>query len=219
MSGGETMNTINKLGLIKILFSLLAFGSVLYLTSGHLRATKDGRNEGMGESSLLIDDFSSGNGVSSLGEKWRMFTDQVMGGVSTATSGYDTKQGRPCLRLKGTVSLENNGGFVQIALPLARLGRTFDASEYRGVRVWVYGNGEDYHIHLRTSQTALPWQYYGAKFFAGSQWQKVDLPFTRFEPENLPSPLDPKKLERIAVVAIKKAFEVDIAVSRIEFYR
>ena len=213
------MKIMNNLGFLKLFLFLMVFSLYLSLSGGYLRTTVEGNKRVIEGTGLLIDDFSSENGISALGEKWRMFTDQVMGGVSTATSGYDSIQGQRCLRLKGTVSLENNGGFVQVALPLAKSEQTFDASEYRGVRIWVYGNGEDYYIHLRTSQTLLPWQYYGAKFFADAQWQKIDLPFTQFEPENLSSPLKPKKLKRIAIVAIKKEFEADIAVSRIEFYR
>ena len=82
------------------------------------------------DSSFLIDDFSKAEGVSSIGTQWRMFTDRVMGGESTANSGYEVIDGRRCLRLKGSVSLENNGGFVQVALPLDLDGRFFDAGEF-----------------------------------------------------------------------------------------
>lgn len=168
---------------------------------------------------LLIDDFSGSSGISSFGSEWRMFTDQVMGGVSTANWNYDTIDGRRCVRLRGDVSLANNGGFVQIALPLIKEGQPLDASAYKGVRLWVLANGEEYHIHLRTSDTRRPWQYYGAGFIANETWQMIDLPFSDFEPENLSADLKPDRLLRIAVVAIKKEFKADIAVARLEFYR
>ena len=148
-----------------------------------------------------------------------MFTDGVMGGVSEATSGLEDLDGRRCLRLQGRVSLENNGGFIQVALSLTPSGRPFDASEFKGVRAWFRGNGKTYHLHLRTTATRLPWQYYSAAFTTGEVWRPVDLPFDRFEPENLGTKLDPAKLERMAVVAIGEEFEADIAVSRLEFYR
>ena len=170
-------------------------------------------------SSVLIDDFSSEQGTSAMGTEWRLFTDRVMGGVSDATSVLETIEGRRCLRLRGRVSLKNNGGFIQVALPLAQRGRPFDASEFKGVRVWVLGNGKNYHIHLRTAQTRLPWQYFSAAFDAASAWRPVDLPFDKFGPENLQAKLDPRGLERIAIVAIGEEFEADIAVSRLEFYR
>ena len=169
--------------------------------------------------SMLIDDFSGSKGVSSFGSQWRMFTDQVMGGVSTADWDYETIDGRRCVRLRGDVSLANNGGFVQIALPLNKDGRPFDASAFKGVRLWTRGNGEDYHIHLRSSDSRRPWQYYGAKFVANETWQMIDLPFSDFKPENLRSELKTDRLVRIAVVAIKKEFKADVAVARLEFYR
>ena len=107
-------------------------------------------------SNFLIDDFSGERGTSAIGTEWRLFTDRVMGGVSDATSTLETVEGRRCMRLRGRVSLENNGGFIQVALPLARGGRPFDAGEFKGVRAWVRGNGKTYHIHLRTAQTRSP---------------------------------------------------------------
>jgi hypothetical protein len=169
--------------------------------------------------SFLIDDFSRSDRISSFGTEWRMFTDRVMGGISTGEWDYDTIDGRRCVHLRGDVSLENQGGFVQVALPLTKEGQPFDASSYKGVRLWARGNGEAYHIHLRSSDSRRPWQYYGAKFVADGSWQMFDLPFSDFELENLRAELRSDKLVRIAIVAIKKEFKADIAVARLEFYR
>ena len=170
------------------------------------------------ESIFLIDDFSNTEGVSSIGTRWRMFTDRVMGGLSKASSSYEVIEGRSCLRLQGTVSLENDGGFVQVALPLDGNGQFFDASEYTGVRLWSLGNGEMYHVHIRTSQSRLPWQYYSAEFTADGEWNKIEIPFDLFRPESLDDPLNVQKLIRIAIVGIEKEFKADVAVSRLEFY-
>ena len=64
--------------------------------------------------------------------------------------------------MKGNVSLENNGGFVQVALPLAMGSKTFDATAYSGVRFWVKGNGQQYYVHLKNDKTTLHWHYYSA---------------------------------------------------------
>ena len=170
-------------------------------------------------STLLVDDFSGEQGTSAVGTEWRLFTDRVMGGVSDATSSLETIEGRRCLRLRGRVSLKNNGGFIQVALPLVQGGRPLDASEFKGVRAWVRGNGKTYHIHLRTAQTGRPWQYFSAAFDSTALWRPVDLPFDGFKPEKLQAKLDARGLERIAVVAIGEEFEADVAVSRLEFYR
>ena len=168
-------------------------------------------------SDFLIDDFSLNNGISAIGTQWRQYTDQVMGGESTASYSFEVIDGKQCIHLQGNVSLENRGGFVQVALPLRQKGRPFDASQFSGVRLWVKGNGENYYVHLRSSKTWLPWQFYEAPFFADNQWQKVEIPFEKFTPQSLKSALNPKKLKRLAVVGAKKVFKADIAVSRIEF--
>ena len=168
---------------------------------------------------FLIDDFSLNEGISALGTKWRQYTDQVMGGESTASHTFTVIDNKRCIHLQGSVSLENRGGFVQVALPLRQNGKAFDASQFTGVRLWVKGNGENYYVHLRSSKTWLPWQYYEAPFFADEQWKKVEIPFAQFTPQSLKSALNPKKLKRLAVVGAKKAFKADIAVSRIEFYK
>ena len=170
---------------------------------------------------VVIDDFTSENGTSRLGTSWQKITDQVMGGVSTATTSLETIDGRRALRLRGKVSLENNGGFIQARLPLEPKGRMVDASGFKGVRLTVRGNGETYSVHLRTARTWLPWQYFHATFPTTERWEKVELPFSEFKGESfkLSAALDPGKLKTIAIVAIKKAFQADVAVSHLEFYR
>ena len=60
--------------------------------------------------------------------------------------------------MRGDVSLENNGGFVQISLDLAPDGHAVDASAWSGIEFDVFGNGEDYGVHLRTADLSQPWQ-------------------------------------------------------------
>jgi hypothetical protein len=166
---------------------------------------------------FLVDDFAR-DGVSALGTRWQTFSDRVMGGVSNGEATFETIEGRRCLRLRGQVSLENRGGFVQAALPLVERSGSFDAGRFKGIRLQVRGNGAVYYVHLRTEDTRLPWQYYEAGFEAGSAWRQIDIPFTAFSPENLPAALDTGGLKRLAIVAAKRAFSADVAVAGIEFY-
>ncbi len=168
---------------------------------------------------MLIDDFSRPGLVSQLGSRWRGVSDRVMGGISQAALSQDTVDGVACLRLTGEVRLENNGGFIQAALDLTASGEAIDASGHAGVRLVVRGNGERYSVHLRTPDTIRPWQSYRAHFIAGPDWQTIDLPFETFEPHRLAAPLDTKRLRRVGLVAIGRAFEADLLVSRFEFYR
>jgi hypothetical protein len=178
-----------------------------------------GADETDQERTLLIDDFSRDDGRSALGSEWRAFTDQVMGGVSRGRAARDTLDRRPCVRLRGEVSLANNGGFIQVALPLAPPSESIDASAYSGVRLSVRGNGETYYVHLRSGDTRFPWQYYQASFPTSEAWTDIDIPFTAFAPENLRAPLDRGRLARLGIVAARKAMNADVAVARVAFYR
>jgi len=165
----------------------------------------------------LIDDFTVPDGRSRLGTAWRLATDQVMGGVSTARMQWREIDGRHALCLSGDVRLENNGGFVQINLDLAPDG-TLDGRRFQGIRLVVQGNGERYHVHLKTSATRLPWQSYRATFNAGLGWHEVRLPFDKFVPHRLVPALDVARLRRLGVVAIGQPMRADICVAEIGFY-
>lgn len=169
--------------------------------------------------SLLIDDFTRDDGLSTFGSRWNLLSDRVMGGVSTARSRYDVVDGSRCLVMEGEVSLENNGGFIQVAHALQRNGRPFDAGGYRGIRLRVRGNDQPYYVHLRTAQSMLPWQYFSAPFRVESEWRLIDIPFDRFEPQALSASLDKTALVRIAIVGAKKEYAAEVAISRLEFYR
>jgi hypothetical protein len=87
------------------------------------------------------------------------------------------------------------------------------------VRLLVWGNGEEYLVHLRTRDTRLPWQLYQAPFVAGPAWQSVELPFDAFRPEQLAQRLDCGALTRLGVVAYGRRFLADVAVARVALYR
>lgn len=169
------------------------------------------------EGVMLIDDFSR-PGRSALGTPWQGLTDRVMGGVSTMRAGYERQDERTVLRMTGEVSLENNGGFVQVRLPLAARG-TLDASEFTGVALEVRGAAGRYFVHLRTDDTRYPWQYYAAPVDVGAEWERITLPFGDFAAKSLRSPLDPARLVSLGVVGGERAFDADISIRRVEFYR
>lgn len=166
----------------------------------------------------LIDDRQSGDLQATIGTQWRLITDGVMGGVSRGSLNPAEVAGRGCLRLQGEVSLENNGGFIQAALGLAPSG-VLDASAWDGVELDVYGNGEAYNVHLKTSRVWLPWQHYRASFMAAPGWHTVRVPFAAFEGYRIDAELDPARLERIGIVAYGRAFTADLCIGRVAFYR
>jgi len=168
---------------------------------------------------FVIDDFSRDDLLSSLGTPWRRFSDRVMGGISRETVELTEIDNSRCLRLLGDVRLENNGGFIQMALDLANDVGSFDASLYSGLLLDLRGNDETYGVHLRTPACTRPWQSYRAGFFAGHEWREIQIPFGEFVPHRLSEPLDVEQLRRIGLVAIGRAFHADLAVRAIGFYR
>jgi hypothetical protein len=171
----------------------------------------------MPATTAIIDDLSCEPPIAAIGSNWQLLTDQVMGGVSKGTMVRDAVAGRAAIRMRGDVSLENNGGFVQIALDLSPDGAVFDASAWSGIEIDVFGNGEEYGVHLRTDALTRPWQSYRQIFTADAEWRTVQLPFLRFVPHRTDVLLDTHRLRRIGVVAIGRPFSCDLALGGLRF--
>lgn len=167
---------------------------------------------------LIIDDMHDRDTARN-GCHWELFTDQVMGGVSRGTLTHETVMGRPARRMRGDVRLENNGGFVQMSLDLKADGGAFDASAFDAVAIDVCGNGQDYNVHLRTTNTLRPWQSYRQSFHAGSTWRTITLPFASFAGHRIAAPFEPAHLRRISIAAIGRAFNADLAIATLTLVR
>ena len=167
----------------------------------------------------IIDDRRAPGLRAATGTRWEAITDRVMGGLSDARLSEEVIAARPALRLRGTVRLENNGGFVQMALDLAPGGAAVDARGWDGVALTVCGNGADYGLHLRTTDCLRPWQSYRQGFVAGPDWAEVLLPFAGFTPHRLEAPLNPARLRRLGLVAIGAAGPADLAVADLRLWR
>lgn len=166
----------------------------------------------------LIDARDTGDVRATSGNQWRLVTDTVMGGVSQGRLSPHVLEGRRCLRMQGEVKLDNNGGFVQMALDLSR-DVVENAPAYTGLSLEVYGNEQAYNVHLRTRDMWLPWQSYRASFAAPSAWTTVHLPFSAFQPYRTRRSLSLAKLKRIGLVAIGREFAADLCLGRIGLYR
>ena len=150
---------------------------------------------------------------------WEFVADTVMGGVSTGRVSQGVQQGRDATRLTGTVSLDNNGGFVQMAFDLAPDGSAVDASGFTGIELQVLGNAELYDLRLRTDALTRPWQSFRTEFLAPDKWSTLRIPFTDFMAHKTDARFDAAQLRRIGVLAIGRVFDADIAVASIQFYR
>jgi len=167
---------------------------------------------------LLLSNFQDGANYVLPGGGWRGFSDRVMGGISTAQLDNAQLAGRGCIRLTGNVTRENNGGFVQMALYFGRDYAEFDASDYKGLDLLVYGNNEDYNLHVRTSDCGWHDESYRMTFFAKPEWHRIRIPWDAFEANKVAKPLDSSQLQRVAVLGWMREFQADIALAEISLY-
>ena len=147
-------------------------------------------------------------------QSWAYIADTVMGGVSEGSAGYVEEEAS--IRLTGTVSTKNNGGFIQVRTSMNPSALT----EKKGIRIQVKGNNEIYSIHLRNSSTRLPWQYYSADFMAPDNWIKIELPFENFRKSStlMKTNMDSTSLKSLGVVAYGRDYKADILIRKIELY-
>lgn len=151
--------------------------------------------------------------------RWELISDRVMGGVSTGRLTLETSRGEPCLHLAGDVSLDNNGGFLQLATGLRPDGEPLDATPYRAVHLRVAGDDAPYGLHLRTSHLRRPWQSYRASFVAPRTQAVIELAFDTFVPHRTEQPLDPARLRRLGLISIGEARPVDLWVFEVALVR
>ncbi len=152
-----------------------------------------------------------------LSPDWEYVADTVMGGVSQGQAVQDRVAGRDAMRLTGAVSLENNGGFVQMAFDLNG-GDALDASAYSGLALDVLGNDERYDLRLRTDALDRPWQSFRCDFAAPPIWTRIDVLFSDLEAHRTSAQFDPKGLRRIGILAVGREMQADVAVSGLRFF-
>jgi RNase P/RNase MRP subunit POP5 len=159
---------------------------------------------------VTVDDFESGPE-----QRWRFVADTVMGGRSTGQVEFKTSGGEAYARLTGDVTTANNGGFIQVRRELKSV-----PDDAQGVRLVVRGNGERYFVHLRTSGTILPWQYYQAGFSTSGAWREVRLPLESFKRSGRFLGKTPKasSLKSIGIVAFGRDHKADVEIREVGFY-
>ena len=149
--------------------------------------------------------------------EWNFITDQVMGGISTGTYGYEKINNDNILKINGNVSTKNNGGFIQVRRNLNNINLT----NAKNVEVIAKGNNEKYFIHLRTNFTLLPWQYYQQSFTVQKDFKNFILPIRNFKKSGflLPDKINPKNIKSIGIVAFGRDYEAELIVKEISFVK
>ena len=164
-----------------------------------------------------------------MAKEWKYQSDQVMGGVSEGDASLVQDGDMFFFRLTGDVSTRNNGGFVQFRSKVSLFNKPEmfqlihnadkDGQELEGVRLKVRGNGERYHVMIRTYSTWSPSDYYYHTFDTSPDWKQVDLPFSEFRrSKSGDMDLGADQMRDFAVVAYGRDFKSDVSVSNISFY-
>ena len=172
---------------------------------------------------MIIDDMRNQSGVpdeefcESGNAKWCFVTDKVMGGISEGSLEFKKESDTYFYRMTGDLSLENNGGFIQFRTKIEDHPR---GKSFKGIRLRVRGNNNEYSVHIRTKYLFLPWQYYESTFQATEEWTTVELPFTTFKKSNFyqPSDVSSQDIKTIGIVAIGREFKAQIDLASIELY-
>ena len=150
---------------------------------------------------------------------WQYISDRTMGGISDGKAALEQDGEMFFARLTGEVSTENNGGFIQLRSRFSFENFEKDSKKIKGVRLKVRGNGEIYHIFIRTNETQSYRDFYLASFKANSNWEMIDLPFNKFKHRySTHLVLEGKKIRTIGIVAYGRDFVSDVSVSKIVFY-
>ncbi|MEM8953816.1 MAG: CIA30 family protein [Verrucomicrobiota bacterium] len=131
-------------------------------------------------------------------DAWPAVNDGVMGGISAG----DSTIANNALLFKGSLSLENNGGFSSV-----REAVNLDLVAYKGIRLRVKGDGRSYQLRLQTDSRFRdqPVSYSGSFDTKRNEWVEVDVPFSSlqqsFRGRNLSDfPFDPAKIELIGLL-------------------
>tara|TARA_X000000950_G_scaffold255958_1_gene321055 strand:- start:124 stop:672 length:549 start_codon:yes stop_codon:yes gene_type:complete len=150
-----------------------------------------------------------------LNERWEFISDQVMGGVSSGSMDIIKDDDNYFYRLKGSVSLENNGGFIQFRSKIK-----IKHDRFKGLEFVMRGNGASYAAHITTKYTFLPWQYYTHEILTTKSWETVRIYFEDFKKSHFyqPTVFNCKDIKTVGFVAIGKKFDAKLDIKDVRLF-
>ena len=119
--------------------------------------------------SSVVFDFTADSNTSN----WYIVDDVVMGGRSRGNF-FINDQGHGVFR--GSVSLENNGGFSSVR----HIFRNKDVSSFSKFIIQVKGDGKRYQFRVKNDRYDR--HSYVAYFQTTSEWQIIEIPFDNMVP-------------------------------------
>ena len=118
---------------------------------------------------MVIFDFDKESDISD----WKIVNDAVMGGRSGSKFNLN-EEGHGVF--KGTVSLENNGGFASLRHRFTRK----NIQGYEKVRIYLKGDGKRYQFRAKTNKEDQ--QAYISYFQTTGEWQTIEIMLSALEP-------------------------------------
>lgn len=143
---------------------------------------------------------------------WQVVDDVVMGGISLGTISLNTEENAV---FKGTVSVENNGGFSSVRHRFKKI----DISGYKTICFRVKGAGSKYQFRIKDKAT----NYYSyiAYFTTNNEWQTIEIPLSEMYPTfrgkilNMPN-FDENSVEEIAfLIGNKRSQRFQLEVDKV----
>ena len=106
--------------------------------------------------------------------EWRIVNDGVMGGLSSGQF-LITDQGHGCFR--GTVSLENNGGFSMVRYRMDE----YPVDAFQSIAIRCKGDGKRYQFRLKSNRNEV--HSYVSTLETSGDWETIEIPFELFQPQ------------------------------------
>ena len=158
---------------------------------------------------IVLFDFNVKSNI----DNWKIVDDGVMGGYSSSKFFVDTSGNGV---FKGTVSLENNGGFCSVQ----HYPKPVSLKEKKIFSIRLKGDGKKYQFRVKSKRS----NYYSYiyVFQTTSDWQTIEIPITElyasFRGRTIDIPnYDGTSLEEIAfLVGNKKNENFQLLIDKIE---
>ena len=202
------VGNVYPLGKFLLTFVFLLYGNILWADAMIIDDMRNSSAHGKAEEANFCEEKS---------DKWCFVSDKVMGGVSEGSFQTIVEGNDAHYNMQGNVSTENNGGFLQFRTKISNHPKN---KLYKGIRIQVRGNNEEYAVHIRTKYLLLPWQYYQSTFIATNEWQVIELPLKNFIKSNFyqPTNVSSSDIKTLGIVAIGRDFQANIDLRYIELY-
>jgi monofunctional biosynthetic peptidoglycan transglycosylase len=152
-------------------------------------------------------------------EYWRIVNDGVMGGLSKSEIVFSNSN---TVIFKGTVSLENNGGFASTRT----IPRAYELDGYNGILLQIRGDGKKYQFRLRTDDRFDGVSYRYQFETETNTWLIIEIPFQECVPVfrgrvlKDVKPVVPEEIQQIGVlISDKQAGEFQLEIDWIKAYK